>query len=517
MARAERLSGILLPVFSLRSRNDLGVGDFGALSGLLGWMERARQRMLMVLPLLPTAHHDPSPYATRSAFGLNPLFIDLSAVPEFVEGGGLDQLGPDERRQSEEARAAERVRYDRVFWLKGHLLRKAFERFQSGPWKKGGEPARALKRYLSEQSRWLESFALFQAISRSEDYRAFWDWAQPLRDREPKALAEASERLSQEVLYQSWLQWVAESQWQEVREEARRRKILLCGDEPFIIGSDSADCWASPHLLRRDARLGVPPDAFSATGQDWGLPYFDFGQMAKDDYAWLKFRAEKSASYFDLRRVDHAVGYFRQWIRDDRTPTGRFMPPDEGTQRELGERIFRLIGASAGVVAEDLGMVPNWVRETLTRLGVPGYRVLRWERDNETYRDPRQYPAMSLVTSGTHDTDTQREWWETASDGERAGLARVSPELQKLGQLSSEYTDGAHEALLRTALGAGSNICLFPWQDVLGTRDRINLPGTMGESNWSYRIAQNVEALLSESETRTAAEQLAPWTSDAGR
>jgi len=517
MVRAERLSGILLPVFSLRSRTDLGVGDFGALPHLFAWMERAQQRMLMVLPLLPTAHHDPSPYATRSAFGLNSLFIDLNAVPEFVEGGGLGQLNPEERAAAEEARTAERVRYDRVFWLKGHLLRRAFDRFFEGAWKGDGEPARQLKRYLSEQSRWLDAFSLFQAISRREEYRPFWEWPKPLRDRNPQALAEAGQQLSHEVLYQSWLQWVAESQWQKVREEARRRKILLCGDEPFIIGSDSADCWAWPTLLRRDARLGVPPDAFSATGQDWGLPYFDFGEMAKDDNAWLRFRAEKSASYFDLRRVDHAVGYFRQWIRDGQAPTGRFLPPLEPDQREQGERIFKLIGASAGVVAEDLGMVPPWARETLTRLGVPGYRVLRWERDNDQYRDPRQYPAMSLVTSGTHDTDTQREWWETASDAERAGLARVSPELQSLGPLSAEYTAAVHQALLRTALQAGSNICLFPWQDVLGTRDRINLPGTMGERNWSYRIAQDAEELLTHPETRVAAERLAPWTSNAGR
>lgn len=517
MARAERLSGILLPVFSLRSKTDLGVGDFGAMSGLLSWMERAQQRMLMVLPLLPTAHHDPSPYATRSAFGLNPLFIDLSAVPEFKEGGELEQLSKDERGQAEEARASERVRYDRVFWLKGHLLRKAFDRFHQGPWKKDGAPARALKQYLEEQARWLKPFALFQAISRREDYRAFWEWPAPLRDRDAKALAEAEQQLSHEVLYQSWLQWVAESQWRKVREEAKRRNILLCGDEPFIIGSDSVDCWTFPELLRRDARLGVPPDAFSATGQDWGLPYFDFGAMARDDYAWLRYRAEKSASYFDLRRVDHAVGYFRQWIRDQQSPTGRFVPPDEATQRVLGERIFKLIGASAGVVAEDLGMVPQWVRETLTRLGVPGYRVLRWERDNERYRDPRQFPPMSLVTSGTHDTDTQREWWETASDAERWGLRNVSPPLQTLPGISPEYTPAVHEALLRTALQSGSNICLFPWQDVLGTRDRINLPGTMGDSNWSYRIAQNAEELLSRADTRQAAEQLASWTADAGR
>jgi 4-alpha-glucanotransferase len=260
----------------------------------------------------------------------------------------------------------------------------------------------------------------------------------------------------------------------------------------------------------------VPPDDFSATGQDWGLPYFDFAAMEKDGYAWLKKRAAKAASYYDLRRVDHAVGYFRQWIRDEQTPTGRFVPPDEESHKRQGEKHFRLLSEGAGIVAEDLGVIPPFVRRILADMKLPGYRVMRWERDDNVYRDPHQFPAASLVTTGTHDTDTVAEWWEGAREDERQAAARAWPELQGVA-LTREFTPDIHRAMLASTLNAGSDLCVLPWQDILGTRDRINLPGSMSDSNWAYRIAQPVDALLTDAPTREAAERLAWLTASARR
>ncbi|HZA51539.1 MAG TPA: 4-alpha-glucanotransferase, partial [Myxococcaceae bacterium] len=490
-----RLSGILLPLFSLRARDDFGIGDFGAFDGLFDWMEAAHQRLLMLLPLLPTAEGDPSPYATRSAFGLNPLFIHLPSVPEFEESGGFEALLDQERRDLEVARTAPRIRYDLVFRLKGAAALRAFARFEEAHWRQHTSRAREFQRWQADQRDWLETYALYAALSTEHQHRAWWEWPQPLRDRQPQELLEASRRLAREILFREWQQWIAETQWHRVRQAANRRKILLCGDEPFIIGQDSADAWANPRILCRDARLGVPPDAFSATGQDWGLPYFNFSEMQKDDYAWLRFRARKAASYYDVRRVDHAVGYFRQWIRDESTPSGRFIPEDEGEQRKLGEFHFRLLSEDAGIIAEDLGVVPDWVRQTLTGLGLPGYRVLRWERDEHVYRNPRTFPPVSLVTTGTHDTETLREWWEGNDDSERAAVAQVYPELERVDP-GRQFTPRIHEALLAACENAGSDLAVLPWQDVLGTRDRINLPGTMGDGNWAYRINHHVGELL---------------------
>jgi 4-alpha-glucanotransferase len=213
--------------------------------------------------------------------------------------------------------------------------------------------------------------------------------------------------------------------------------------------------------------------------------------------------------------VDHAVGYFRQWIRDAQTPKGRFLPDDPTRQQQLGEKHFRLLSEGAGIVAEDLGVIPDFARETLNRLGLPGYKVMRWEDDAGVFRNPHAYPKVSLVTTGTHDTETMREWWEKAPHHTREAIARVWPELQGM-HLTTEFTPPLHRALLAAAENSQSDLCVLPWQDVLGTLDRVNLPGSMNESNWAYRIEQTNEELLQVEGTRKAAELLAQLT-QAGR
>ncbi len=513
-----RVSGVLLPLFSLRREGDFGIGDFGAVPDFLRWLRFAKQRLWMVLPLLPTAPNDASPYSTQSAFGLNPLFIDLSQVQELEELGGEKGLSDDAKGRLETARQSQRIRYDLVMPLKQDALRRAFERFDSVHRVQSTEHARAFQAYVDAEAVWLRDYALFAAISRDRRLQGWWDWPEPLRRREPAALREAELQLAHEIRFHSWMQWVAETQWQKVRRAAQEAGVLLAGDEPFIIGQDSADCWAHPALLRREARLGVPPDAFSATGQDWGLPYFDFAAMERDQFAWLRGRAQKTAAYFDLRRVDHAVGYFRQWIRSADDPNGHFVPGDEGAQQALGERIFRMLGEQGvGIVAEDLGVIPDWVRQTLFRIGIPGYRVLRWERDNLTYRDPRHFPPNSLVTTGTHDTDTLAECWESCSSEERRQTQAVYTELQALQPLPERFTPELHRALLQAAENAGSDLCIVPWQDVLGTRDRINLPGSQSAENWTYRIHGPAAQLLQDPMAKRAGEQLADLTQAAGR
>jgi 4-alpha-glucanotransferase len=508
-----RLSGVLLPVFSLRSHSDFGVGDFGAAEGLLTWLLAAGQRLWMVLPLLPTTAGDPSPYATAGASGLNPLFIHLDWVAEYRDAGGIGLLSTRQAQALKEARAAPRIRYDLVFELKWAALQAAFHHAEAHE----GERTLAFQRFREAQGGWLEDYALFAALAEDQQRHPWWTWPEELAQRQPEALEAARTRLSTPVRFHAWLQFLAHEQWARVRALAAARGILLCGDEPFIVGQDSVDAWAFPALLRRDARLGVPPDAFSATGQDWGLPWFDFPAMQQTDWKWLRSRAGQSATYYDLRRVDHAVGYFRQWIRDQMTPTGRFVPPDESAQAALGDLLFRILATGAGVVAEDLGVIPPWVRQTLERQGIPGYRVLRWERDGPVFRDPLAFPAVSMTTTGTHDTETLREWWETTSDAERLAVASAYAAFEALRPPPATFTEEVHEALLQTAETAASGLCVLPWQDALGLRERINLPGTVQDSNWSYRMVQPVEELLTHPETQAAAARLRRLTEQGRR
>jgi 4-alpha-glucanotransferase len=504
MYRSGRVSGVLLPLFSLRAKHDFGIGDFGAVEGWLDWLVAAGQRLWMMLPLLPTARGDASPYATRSAFGLNPLFIHLDSLPEYQAAGGLATLSEEERWLLEEARASHRIKYPSVFRVKWTALWAAFQQSRA----QAGERAEQFQAFRKTSAVWLDSYALYAAMAEDQHQRPWWEWPRGVRQRQPEAVAAASDRLAERVAFHAWLQFVAHQQWARVREAARARHVWLTGDEPFIVSQDSADTWANPRFLRRDARLGVPPDDFSATGQDWGLPYFDFAALERDGWSWLLLRARHGAGIYDLRRVDHAVGYFRQYVRDARSPEGRFLPPAEAQQQVLGETLFRLFSRESSIVAEDLGVIPPFVRKTLAALAIPGYRVLRWEKDDRVFRNPHDFPAVSVVTTGTHDTETLREWWEAATDDERAAAAQVWPELEGLRPPPATFTPEVHRGLLATAEQAASDLCILPWQDLMGETERINLPGSVQDANWAYRLSIPVQELLQRAETRQAAERL---------
>jgi 4-alpha-glucanotransferase len=514
MNSSGRLSGILLPLFSVRSRGDFGIGDFGSLGGFFQWLESAGQRLWMMLPLLPTAYGDPSPYSTCSAFGLNPLFIDLQPLLKRY----AVELTPAQLSMLEQARVSPTVRYDLVVPLKQGLLKQLFDRFEQSP-------DAAFEKFCSDERAWLDHCALFAALSDEQHHRPWWEWSGGLAQREPAALEAARSRLKRTIRFQQWQQWVADLQWRQVRALAAAHQVLVCGDEPFIIGQDSADCWVNTGTLRRDARLGVPPDDFAVDGQDWGLPWFDFAAMQADQYRWLKFRALKAAGYYDVRRVDHAVGYFRQYLRDDNNPRGRFIPEVQEAQMQLGETNFRLLseaarppaGLSSAIIAEDLGVIPPFVHAVLKKLQLPGYKVMRWAREDGVYQHPHHYPDVSLVTTGTHDTETMREWWQSAPGWEREAVCRTFPELNGFNPPPSEFTAELHEALLRAALNSSSGLCVLPWQDVFGETERVNLPGTMSDSNWSYRIRPQVEDLRTREDTVRSALWLARLTTEARR
>lgn len=502
---SSRTSGILLPLFSFRSAHDSGIGDFGSFGPLFTWMQRAKQRLLMLLPLLPTAPGDPSPYSTRSAFGFNPLYIDLNPLP-----GGTD-FTPEEQASLAQARAAATVQYDRVFPLKEAGLARAYARFEAA------NDFAAFDAFQLQQQGWLKTWALFAALSEAHGHKPWWEWPAPLARRDDAALEQASQTYAKRTRFHAWLQFVADAQWKAVRAQAKAAGVLLCGDEPFIIGKDSADAWANPHLLRSEGNLGVPPDDFAADGQDWGLPWFDFAAMEREGYGWLKYRARMAAAAYDVRRVDHAIGYFRQYIRDRHTPRGRFVPDGEHHQQALGERHFKLLSEGAGIVAEDLGVMTPFVRSTLDRLGLPGFKVMRWARKDGVYEHPHRYAKVSLVTTGTHDTEMLREWWQTCQQWEREAVCRTFPELHRFSPPGAGWSSELQEAFLAAAENASSDLCVLPWGDLFGETARVNLPGTVGPHNWAYRIRWQVEELTSNGETQAAADQLARLTTVAGR
>jgi len=239
---------------------------------------------------------------------------------------------------------------------------------------------------------------------------------------------------------------------------------------------------------------------------------FDWAAMARDDFSWIRARAGRAGELFGLLRVDHAVGMYRIYARTLDGKTRGFAPAEEWDQIQLGEKLMRIMSRFEEVVAEDLGTVPKFLRPSLERVGVPGYRVLRWERDGDGYRDPASWPAASVATNGTHDTDTTAVWYDGLSRDEREQLRRL-PGLSGIDP-NQPFDARVRDLLLAALYSAPSTLSLIPFQDAIGTRERINVPGTVNDTNWRYRIPRTVDDLLAD---EADTDRLRTLAADGGR
>jgi 4-alpha-glucanotransferase len=493
-----RHAGLLVPLFSATSTASWGIGELTDIVPLARWLSSAGFDRLMLLPLGPLAGGETSPYGACSAMAIDPVYIAPARLDDFALAGGETLLSADAARQLNLARASARVDYAAMRRAKREALDGAFARFVRDEWDRHTTRAAAFADYAARERWWLDDYALFQALTGAMGGTSWRAWPAPVRDRQPRALDQARRHLGRDVLRHQYWQWVAELQWQEARSAARAHGVRVIGDLAFAVGTDSADVWARPHEFMLDVSAGVPPDAFSPTGQDWGLPTYRWEVIATTGFAWIRQRARRMAALFDGIRVDHVVGLFRSYGRPRAGPAF-FTPGQEAAQVHQGETILGVLGESgADLIAEDLGTVPDFVRETLTRFGVPGCRVLRWERNwdeaGEPFIDPGAYPPVSVAMTGTHDTETVASWWEHASTADRTALLAL-PFFRRRAHIGGGqvWTSALRDALLELVYRSASNQVLLPVQDVFGWRDRINTPATVGGDNWTWRLPWPVD------------------------
>jgi 4-alpha-glucanotransferase len=505
------------------SAESWGIGEFSDIPRMAEWLSDAGLSVLQLLPLNETARDEFSPYSPLTAMAFDPQFISLRDVVDFTAIGGVGSLDSSVCRRLTDARAAERVDFSCVRDIKEHTLRRAFDRFLDDEWRASSPRAQALQQYIAQQSWWIEDYALFRAIRSTEQEQAYQNWPEPLRYADPGALATARITLEREILFYQYVQWIAEGQWQAARRASRPLAIL--GDFPFLVTGDSADVWKRQDEFLLDATVGAPPDAFSETGQDWGLPPCNWEVMASRGDEWIRQRARRMAALFDGYRVDHLVGFYRTYVRP---LAGKpyFLPDTEPAQLAQGERLMRIfLESGAHVVVEDLGNVPTFVRESIARLGLPGYRVLRWARDWESdgapFQDPASYPTTSVAMTGTHDTDTLAEWWESTTPEERADLASLPSVMSLAGRpldfTPIELTDALRDMLIEAVYASGSDLLILPVQDVFGWRERINEPGTVNDTNWTFKLPWTVDRLRSEPEALACAGRLRKLADQYGR
>ncbi len=509
-----RLAGLLIPVFSLRTARDWGVGELPDLAALGPLLERAGARVLMTLPLLEPSPGQESPYSPVSAFAIDPLYVSLDACVDLRAMGGRDALDDDDRAALAEARAASGVRHDLVRPLKQRWLARCAARFEAE-----GEPDRRedLARFKDAHAGWLPDYALFRALK--EQRPASWRaWDGPLSTHEPAAVDAARASLSARIGELEYAQWIAFRQLEAARASLAARGIALGGDEPFLTAEDSADVWSRQDLYRFDATVGAPPDAFSATGQNWGLPPYRWDRIAAEGYALFRARGQHAARLFDLTRIDHVVGLYRTFCWPLDGGDGTFVPPDEPSQRAQGEAVLRAFGeGGAALIAEDLGVIPDFVRASLDALQIPGFRVLRWEERDGRYRTPPEWPEVSVATNGTHDTETTAAWWDGLAEHDRQKLRAIAPIGAVPEDVARSYNRHVHAAILEALLGAPSHLAIVPVQDVFGLRGRVNVPSTVGPHNWSWRLPWSLESMEREDHVRGALDAFGALARRTGR
>ena len=480
MIALQRHSGILLHPTSLPGPH--GAGDFGpAAYHFVDWLVAGGQTLWQILPLGGLGPGN-SPYMSPSAFAGNELLIDLT---QLRQAGWLSDadIAPDP------AFADAQVNYPAVQGFRMARLRLAAERFfaDSAPEARGAYAA-----FCAQARAWLDDYALFMAIDREHSgYGKLWqDWPAALAQRQPKALASAALALADECNFWRFCQWCFFSQGAALKRYANAHGVAIVGDMPIFVSAHSADVWANRQLFDLD-RLGrprvvagVPPDYFSATGQHWGNPLYDWPAHKKEDYRWWIDRMRASFALCDIVRIDHFRGFESYWEIPADAPTaihGRWQP---GPGAALFTALRKALGASKQarqIIAEDLGEITAQVRALRAACGLPGMRILQFAFDGHVDNPylPHNFEANTVVYTGTHDNDTTRGWWQSLAAHEQDYVRRYFG-------ISGECIEWD---LIRAALASVASMAIFPMQDVLGldSAARMNQPGC-AQGSWEWRF-----------------------------
>jgi 4-alpha-glucanotransferase len=479
-----RASGVLLHVTSLPS--PYGIGDLGPTA--VAWIDRlheAGQSWWQALPLGPTGYGD-SPYQSLSSFAGNALLIS----PDWLIEDGLLRASDCAGRSF----PAEAVDFEAVSAFKHGLIDTAWKNF-SADWRSDLRPA--FERFRQDQAHWLDDYALFRALKARYAGASYLDWPEELVRRAPAALARARRDLAREVEQVQFAQFLVFRQGARLEAHARATGVRLIGDLPFFVSPDSSDVWAHPELFLLDRQhrprvvAGVPPDYFSAHGQRWGNPIYDWDALGANQYRWWIDRTLALLAYVDAIRLDHFRGFAAAWHVPASAPTAETGKWVSGPGSVLFGAVDEVVGGLP-FIAEDLGIITPDVTVLRDALRLAGTRVLQFAFDGNSDNPhlPDNYVQNTVVYTGTHDNPTTRGWYEDLPEDVRNNLWRSA-------RRAPGTSADAAPALLQLAWSSKAALALAPLQDVLdlGKDARMNRPGSP-EGNWGWRVTDD---LLSES------------------
>lgn len=471
MITERKQSGILLHITSLPNKQ--GIGTLGNEAyDFIDKLTRAGQKIWQILPLGPTGYGD-SPYQTFSAFAGNPLLLDMNDLVkrELLQISDLENLKnlPEEK-----------VDFGSLFIEKNKLLKLAFVKFQR---------AVIYDVFCSENEFWLHDYAFFMAIKDHFNGKSWHKWPKEIKLRNPFTLNKLKSKLINEIEYHKFLQFLFWQQWQKLHFYAKQNDIKIFGDIPIFVAFDSADAWSNQDLFQFDkagnptAVAGVPPDYFSATGQLWGNPLYNWHKMKENNFIWWMQRFRHSIKMYNLIRVDHFRGFCQYWA----VPFGEKTAVNGSWQPALGEELFSTLKMdfdSIPIVAEDLGVITDDVIALKEKFGFPGMNILQFAFDGSETNPylPSNYEENCIAYTGTHDNDTTRGWFQKLSTKEQTQIC------QTLKCRQSEICF----AMINAILASKGDITIIPLQDwlELGSEARMNTPGT-DVGNWQWRLLKN--------------------------
>lgn len=469
-----RSSGVIMHISSLPGK--YGIGTFGEEAYKFGdFLKEAGQKYWQILPLGPTSFGD-SPYQSFSAFAGNPYFIDF----DLLRKDGL--LEKEDYESVDFGNNEEDIDYGIIFQNKMKVLRKAYENSKS-------KNIKELKLFVEEEDAWLDDYALYMSVKNSFDLRSWQTWDEDIRLRSPKAIAKYKEELKDDINYWKFLQFEFFKQWTSLKEYVNALGIEIIGDMPIYVSEDSADVWANPDAFMLDKETlrplkvaGCPPDIFSATGQLWGNPIYDWNHMEKNHYKWWIDRIRQSFKIYDVLRIDHFKGFESYWS----IPYGDKTAENGEWVKGPGIKVFNAIKEALGdvnIIAEDLGTLTEETIKLRNDTGYPGMKILTFAFDSDHNNPflPHNYDKNFIVYTGTHDNDTVRGWMEKTGEKEHVEKAIEYLKLTK--------EEGYSWGFIRSAWSSVADIAIAQMQDFLdlGNSARMNLPSTLG-INWRWRM-----------------------------
>ncbi len=532
-----RLAGLLAPVFALRHKYDMGIGETPAVMRALDFCHRRKIGVFQTLPI-NEAGDDNSPYGAISSVALDWITLHLS--PDMVPGLSPLDVASIDQSLLQRLRSG-RVLYPQVRKLKHSLLQSAFERWENGQERSIADVI-AYEDFLHASDDWLPQYAHFRTLMHRFGTANWMTWDAPYQnlDSATKKLS-GDRKAGKECRFWSYVQWLADRQWSAVRKHARDLGILMMGDVPFGVNIFSADVWAERHLFDLKWSGGAPPEPFFASdeftrlfGQNWGIAVYLWHMHKQDGFAWWRRRLSRAARYFDINRFDHILGVFRiygfPW-HPSRNSEFTHLQPDEIRQRTGGlvpgflprgdvnaddaalnatdgeEILTALCQAAAesnsSLVGEDLGCVPDYVRPILNRLGIPGFSIPQWRRAVDgSILGADTIPELTVAAHNTHDhppssvnyNNMVKRW--TGPNGHE-GWLEMRRLMSFLGQDADnpprQFTDSVLAAHWRTLLKCPARLAIFILSDLLGTDHVFNEPGTGGDTNWSARLERELE------------------------